>query len=246
MTDELIAETDNGCLTLRLNRPDALNAITPTMLAALADQLEAAATDPAVDVVVLTGTGRAFSAGVDLKALGDIKPADGSVGDLLDLPARRATAALSSMPKVTVAAVNGHCFTGALELALACDIVLVADEAKMGDTHGKWGLRPTWGMSQRLPALVGLVRARELSYTARMFTGAQAAQWGLAARSAPAAEFEGALGQLLEEIQGTSPGSRSAYKELYTAAEAGLSDRLQVEYGARFDISDTAERLGQF
>ena len=73
---------------------------------------------------------------------------------------------LSHMPKVTIACVNGFCFTGALELALACDLMVVAEEAKLGDTHAKWGLRPTWGMSARLMRAVGPVRARELSYTA--------------------------------------------------------------------------------
>ncbi len=246
MTDELIAERTNGIATFRFNRPDALNAITPPMLATLADGVEAAAADDSVDVVVLRGTGRAFSAGVDLKALNQATNEGGSVGPLLDDPARRVTSALSTMDKVTIAAVNGHCFTGALELALACDIVLVADEAKLGDTHAKWGLRPTWGMSQRLPALVGLARARELSYTARVFSGAEAAQWGLAARSAPAAEFDAALDQLLAEVTANSPGSRAAYKDLYGVAEAGLADRLGYEYATKYDISDSAERLGQF
>ena len=75
------------------------------------------------------------------------------------------------MPQVVIARVNGFCYTGALELALACDLIVTADEAKLADTHAKWGLRPTWGMSQRLVRLVGVGRARELSYTAQPISG---------------------------------------------------------------------------
>ncbi|MDA3040938.1 MAG: enoyl-CoA hydratase/isomerase family protein, partial [Actinomycetota bacterium] len=166
----------DGVATITLDRPDALNAITPTMLDELNNAAEEVATNAAVRVVVVTGRGRAFSAGVDLKALGSRELVDGKVGDILDVPARRLTHTLSSMPKPVIAAVNGFCFTGALEIALACDLMIVADEAKIGDTHAKWGLRPTWGMTQRLPEAVGIARAREMSYTARNVTGSEAVQ----------------------------------------------------------------------
>jgi enoyl-CoA hydratase/carnithine racemase len=112
------------------------------------------------------------------------------VGDLFDLPARRVIDLIRGLDAVVIAKINGYCFTGALELALACDIVLAADEAVLGDTHAKWGLRPTWGMSQRLPWLVGAARARYLSYTGATFTGRQAADWGLAARACPCADLD--------------------------------------------------------
>ena len=105
---EVLTAVDGGVLTVTLNRPAALNAITPRMLAELGDVLEAAAEDDTIRVVVLTGSGRAFSAGVDLKVLGGRDLTDGSVGDLLDLPARRVTHLLSTMPKPSVAKVNGH------------------------------------------------------------------------------------------------------------------------------------------
>ena len=114
--------------TLTLDRPEALNALTPQLLAELADELQTAAEDPAVRVVVLTGTGRAFSAGVDLKALASTPVTGGNVSLDLNTPARRCTELLSTMPKVTIAKVNGFCFTGALELAVACDLMVTADE----------------------------------------------------------------------------------------------------------------------
>jgi enoyl-CoA hydratase len=216
--DEILLDRDGTVATITLNRPDALNAITPAMLHRLGDLLDELAHDRAAHVVVLTGAGRAFSAGVDLKALGDRELVDGKVGDLLDLPARRVTELLSSMPAITVAKVNGFCFTGALELALACDVIVAAKEAKFGDTHAKFGLRPTWGMSQRLPRLVGMAAARELSLTARTFDGVEAHALGMVARVAPRVELDAATDEFVASIAANSVGSLRAYKDLYGRA----------------------------
>jgi enoyl-CoA hydratase/carnithine racemase len=233
--------------TLTLERPDALNAITPTMLDELIVALEQVGADANTGVVVLTGEGRAFSAGVDLKALGNRSLEGGSVGDILDVPARRAIELLTTMPKPVIAKVNGFCFTGALELALACDLILVADEAKLGDTHAKFGLRPTWGMSQRLLRSVGPARARELSYTARTFSGVDAAAWGLAVRSVPRAELDEAVDELIARILAMSPGSLAAYKDLYRVGlDTGLRAGLDYEASNTFAITDTDERIADF
>ena len=233
--------------TVTLCRPEALNAITPTMLEELNAAFEALEADPAVVVVVLTGEGRAFSAGVDLKALNAATTSGGKVGDLLDTPARAFTTRVGAMGTIVIAKVNGFCFTGALELAMACDIVVAADEAKLGDTHAKWGLRPTWGMSQRLPMLVGLARARELSYTARTFTGADAAAWGLFAHAYPLAELDARVDELAAAIAANSQGSLQAYKQLYAVAErTTLADGLAYESTTRFVISDSADRVSTF
>jgi enoyl-CoA hydratase len=246
---EITYETNNpaGVATITMSRPDALNAITPHMFAELNEAAAEAANNPTVRFVVLTGAGRAFSAGVDLKALGERELVDGKVGDILDLPAREFTSTLHMMKKPTIAKVNGFCFTGALELAMACDVVVVADEAKLGDTHAKFGLRPTWGLSQRLPALVGLARARELSYTARMFSGVEAAAWGLAARSAPRDRLDEAVAQLIEEMSANSSESFAAYTDLYNAAERlGVEEGLDYEATHDYPFSDTAQRLDGF
>lgn len=233
--------------TITFDRPDALNAITPTMLRELNTAAEAAATDDSVRIVVLTGSGRAFSAGVDLKALGERELIDGKVGDILDLPARQLTTTLSTMPKPVIAAVNGFCFTGALELAMACDVIVVADEAKLGDTHAKFGLRPTWGLSQRLPALVGPARARLLSYTARTFTGAEAAAWGLAAVSVPRDDLMTTVAAIAEEMKQNSSESFVAYKDLFGAAEQhGVDAGLTYEAEHDYPFTDTADRLSEF
>ena len=240
-------ELDGSRATVTLRRPEALNAITPRMLDELGDAFDRLAADDRVVVVVLTGEGRAFSAGVDLKSLGDRTLTGGKVGDVLDLPARRLIDAIAQLPAVVVAKVNGACFTGALELALACDVVVVADDAKLGDTHAKFGLRPTWGMSQRLPWLVGPARARWLSYTARTFTGAEAAAWGLAAQAVPREELDSAVEDLVRAVTANSADSLRAYKDLFrAAARASLPEGLEYEAATDYAIGDTEERIRGF
>jgi enoyl-CoA hydratase len=237
----------NAIATITLDRQEALNALTPALLSQLADALDEAAADPEIRVVVLTGEGRAFSAGVDLKALADEPPADGDVSGALNNPARRACDALSQMPKVTIARVNGFCFTGALELALACDLMVVAEEAKLGDTHAKWGLRPTWGMSARLMRAVGPVRARELSYTARTFTGREAYEFGIASHCVPLNDLDATVTELATAISENSPESITAYKDLYlNQQQVGVLDGLSFEYRTMYPMGDAGGRLDGF
>lgn len=248
MTYEQITVARSGAVgRVTLNRPDALNAITPTMLAELNTAIGELEADPECGICILTGEGRAFSAGVDLKALGDRELVGGCVGDILDLPARELTARLAGPNLVTIAQVNGFCFTGALELALACDLMVVADEATLADTHAKFGLRPTWGMSQRLPAAVGITKARELSYTARNVKGVEAAQIGLACRSVPLAELTDSVDELAATIAANSMESLTAYNDLYEVAEQhGVTDGLTYEAATSYEITDTDERLAAF
>jgi enoyl-CoA hydratase len=244
---QILVARDGAVATITLNRPEALNAITIPMLEQLTAVLDDVAADGDVRVVVLTGAGRAFSAGVDLKALGDLPLTGGGIGDILDLPARAVVERLTTMPKIVIARVNGHCYTGALELALACDLVVAADEARFGDTHTKWGLRPSWGMSQRLGRLVGIARARELSYTACTFTGVDAAAWGLAVRSVPLAELDAAVADLAASIVPNSAAALAAYKDLYRRSlDTGLAEGLAYEAATRYPIDDTEERVGSF
>ena len=247
MNEQVSASIEDGVATLALDRPDALNAITVQMLQELAVALDRVQADPLVDIVVLTGAGRAFSAGVDLKSLGERELINGKVGDVLDLPARAVISRITGMSKIVLARVNGFCFTGALELALACDLIVAADEAKFGDTHAKFGLRPTWGMSQRLIGAVGLTTARRLSYTAETFTGRQAAEWGLATTSVPLAELDAHIAELTGRIRANSAESLAAYKVLFDRAlNMGLDDGLRYEADTEFPINDTNDRLATF
>ena len=189
---ELTFEHDTA--TLSFSRPHAMNAITPNMLDELSHALAQLANNDGVRFVVITGAGKAFSAGVDLKALGDRELINGKVGDILDLPARKVIAQIENLPQPVIAKINGFCFTGALEIALACDLIVVAEEAKLGDTHAKWGLRPTWGMSQRLPRRIGILKAREWSLTARTIKGSDCVKLGLANAASPLADLDDGRG----------------------------------------------------
>jgi enoyl-CoA hydratase/carnithine racemase len=233
--------------TLVLDRPEALNALTAEMLDELGTSLERLGSDAAIRVIVLRGAGRAFSAGVDLKALAGRSLAGGAVGDVLDVPARRAIAAMGAADAIVVAAVHGFCFTGALELVLGCDICIASEAAVFADTHAVFGLRPSWGMSQRLPRAVGAGRARLLSYTGRRFTGTEAAAWGLAAEVVPTDRFEEALDTLASNLAANSRDSLIAHKRLAAAASRlPLDEGLRFEADASFEIADTEDRVANF
>lgn len=245
----VLIDLREGRATLTLNRPDSLNALTVEMLERLADALDGIASDPSIRVVVLTGAGRAFAAGVDLKALAvaGVDLSAGDVGSALNAQARRVIDAIASMPQPVIARVNGFCFTGALEIVLACDLVIVAEDARLGDTHAMLGLRPTWGMSQRLARAVGSQRARELSFTARHFSGREAAQYGLALEAVAPGALDEAVERLVERIVKNSAGSLAAYKDLYrAAADHGLADGLAYEMRATYPITDAGARIDAF
>jgi len=249
-TELLEVEHTERVLTIRLNRPDALNSFRPEMLTGIAELVEAVGDREDVAVIVLEGAGRAFSAGVDLKVLQGIDPEAGKIGDVFDAPARRTYLAIRNAQVPVIAKVHGACFTGALEIALHCDFVFTTNDTKFGDTHAKFGLRPTWGMSQTLAQAVGVRRAKELSYTARTVLGPEAASLGLANESV---KDKDALDALVDErasaIAANSRPAVAAMKRLYALAQEGrdIEEGLQAELALEFpDITDTSERLAGF
>jgi len=245
--ETILYQTEGGIGRITMNRPEAMNAITPTMLTELKTAVLEAGEDKSTQVIVLTGAGKAFCAGVDLKALGDRSLKGGKVGDILDIPARELIDAIRSVPKAVIALVNGYCFTGAMEIMLGCDLVIASENAKIGDTHAKWGLRPTWGMSARLPRRVGFLKAKELSFTADAVTAGEAERIGLINLAVPAEQLEEALEAMATKIMASSPQSIGAYKHLYNTNEAmTLEESLGLEFASEFEIPDTEERLSGF
>ncbi len=243
----LIYEKAAGIAKITINRPQVLNAINLATLHELKAALEQAGSDREARVVVLTGAGRAFSAGVDLVEMNERLARQGTVGTKLDEPARDVTRTIQALPKVVIAMVNGYCLTGALEIALSCDLIVASEEARLGDTHAKWGVVPTWGMSQRLPRLLGVLKAKELSFTARMITGREAASLGLVNLAVPAERLETAVQELAQEIMANSPDTVAAIKSLYNR---GLMDTLEgglsLEATSHFTIRDTVDRVPGF
>jgi enoyl-CoA hydratase/carnithine racemase len=164
MSDQVVlVERRDRSLWMRLNRPGAMNSLTPAVLEGIEQALDQALSDADVMCVVLTGTGRAFCAGADLKFVRK-QTANSGPADFLE-GVLRVMKRLDSFPKPVVTALNGITLAGGLELVLCCDIVLAARSAKIGDAHANYGLLPGGGSSVRLPRVIGVNRAKYLLFT---------------------------------------------------------------------------------
>jgi len=245
--ENLIYEKEGGVARITINRPKVMNALSPALLLEVKAAVQEAGKDDDVRVIVLTGAGRAFSAGADLNSMRDRKLDDGRVGSILDNPARQVIDTILSVPKVVIAMVNGYCFTGALEIVLTCDLVVASEEARFGDTHARWGLRPSWGMSQRLPQTIGVLKAKELSFTADTITAQEAEHIGLVNIAVPAEKLEETVQELAKKIMANSHEAVAAYKYLYNRGARGtLESGLELEARTEFVIRDTDNRLQKF
>lgn len=166
---------EDGLSILTLNRPEALNALSPNMFVELRAHVEdIRGREDDIGVVILRGEGRSFCAGNDLRAIqsGEAAPTENFQSDTVDL--------IENLPQPVICAVQGHCYTGGLELALAADLIVAGSTAKFSDTHGKWGMTPKWGMSRRLPERVGIQRAKEMMFSARVVLAEEAVRIGMA------------------------------------------------------------------
>lgn len=239
--DLVLRSDDEGVATLTLNRPDKLNALTPGSFVALRSHLDAIAVDTDVSCVVLTGAGRSFCAGHDLGSIASNEPA----------PSRHfepeTVDALEQLPQPTIAKIHGHCFTGGLELALACDLLVAAESTTLGDTHGQWGLVPIWGMSVRLPERVGRSVAKELMFTSRRIDGHAAERIGLVDRTVPDDQLDQTVAELAAEIVRNSPGTNRRVKRLIalqddmTRSDALLHER-SLPLGMPEDMQERLRR----
>ena len=224
MADLVLRADNGGVVQLTLNRPEKLNALNVALFEALEAHLADLEKSPP-GAVVVRGAGRCFSAGHDL---GDI-----ATGERLPRPNYQSHVIerLADLPVPVISAVHGHCYTGALELALVGDIILAAESAKFADTHAKWALTPVWGLSQRLPRRVGTYKAREMMFTCRTYSGRQAEAMGLANACVPDAEFDAALEALTREILVNSSFSHAANKRLLRH-----TDGLPLETGLAHEV----------
>lgn len=234
MTDELVLREDrDGLATLTLNRPDKLNALTPGSFVALRAHLDAIAADESIGCVVLAGAGRSFCAGHDL----------GSISEGEKAPSKHfesaTVEALERLPQPTIGRLHGHCFTGGLELALGCDLLIAAASTKLGDTHGQWGLAPVWGMSVRLPERVGISTAKELMFTSRRIDGTEAASIGLVDHVVPDDDLDAAVERLAREILANSWGTNRIDKALlHEVGQRTRTDALAYEATMPFGLPD--------
>ena len=174
-------DRDGATAIVTLNRPQAMNALSREVRRELARVMRELEADDTVRAVVLTGAGeRAFTAGLDLKELGS---SEGGLGAANSTdPAENPVLAIEQCSKPVIGAVNGVAITGGFEVALACDVLIASANARFADTHGRVGVMPGWGLSQRLSRAIGVYRARELSLSGNFLDAATAAAWGLVSR----------------------------------------------------------------
>lgn len=247
--DVLLMQRRGPAAWLILNRPAALNALTPEIMHALRERLGELRDDPDVRVVVLTGAGRAFCAGVDLSALGtDTSIADATAAFMR--VAEPAVEALQQLPKPVIAAVNGHALAGGMELVLGCDFVVAAKEARFGDGHANFGLIPGGGSTARLPRRIGVGLAKYMIFTGAQVDSTTLHAAGLVTQVVPRAELESAVDALVAQLADKSPLGLARCKWLIdTGLEKPEKEAARIEAEtaiAHARSRDVAEGLAAF
>ena len=256
MTDSLVLiERHDVIAVVTLNRPEALNALSSALRRRLGETFAELSADRSTEVIILTGAGRAFTVGLDLKELGGEgavsrgarggTPRKGAVSrgargetPRIEEPAARLGSAdlsdaLAATPQPIIAAVNGYAITGGFELALMCDFIIATPEARFADTHARVGVVPGWGLSQRLPRLIGINRAKELSLTGNYLDAETACAWGLVNRVVPAAELLPTCLRLAQNIASTDRPTRDEIKRIMDSGwQATLAEGLAIEGAA--------------
>ena len=246
----VLVERRGPVATVTLNRPSAMNALSTELRLELSRCFRELQADPAVLVVILTGAGRAFCAGMDLAELGG---GDANASGLdncsegLDVDA-----AIAAFDGPVIAAVNGHAIAGGFELALACDMIVASATARFADTHARVGFLPGWGLSQRLPRLIGTARAKELAFTGNAINAETALAWGLVNHVTEAAALLTTCLTLGEQMAGCAPQALRAYKRLIAAGLAlplpealRYEARVAQEFGGHVRAADVAARRAQ-
>ncbi len=208
----LLIKKDGPVATVTLNRPDAMNALSTALRVALAQAFRDLQAAPEIRVAIVTGAGRAFCAGMDLKELGT--GGGETSGFDKSVEGQDMAEAIAAFEGPVVAAVNGHAITAGFELALACDFIVASTQAKFIDTHARVGILPGWGLSVRLPRLIGIGRAKELSFTGNALTAEQAYEWGLVNRVVSSEELLPLCEALAKQMASCVPEVLRGYKKL--------------------------------
>ena len=226
----LVEKPLDGVAVVTLNRPEAMNALSKALRAALSQAISELDRDPDVRVIILTGAGeRAFTAGLDLKELST---------DPLGMGAANATSpnenparAVLSCSKPIIGAINGVAITGGFEVALACDVLICSTNARFADTHARVGITPGWGLSQKLSRAIGPYRAKELSLTGNFLDAAKAYEWGLINRVVEPAELMPAALQLAAQMADIEGDMLVTYKAMIDDGYAlALGEGLALEH----------------
>lgn len=234
MNDQpLLQELDDGVLTLTLNRPDVLNALSMPLRVALHDAVERAASDTAVRCLVITGAGRGFCSGADVNEMTpELHPARADAMRTLVHPT---ALRLMTMDKPVVAAVNGVAAGAGCGLALAADLIIAAESTRFHFPFLRLGLVPDWGLLYTLPRLVGLARARELVFSTRPVDAVEALRLGMVNRVVPDLELAGAVASLAQDLAAAPPAAVGLSKRL-------LNESLDRDLPAMLDAEIEAQQ----
>jgi enoyl-CoA hydratase/carnithine racemase len=201
----VIYEKKDGVARITLNRPEAMNAINRTMFLEISQSLDDAEQDKNVSVVVMKGNGRAFCAGVDLKFASEELKTLQDQQDLFRLGNQMALEKMEGLSKPVIAQVHGHCLAGGFEMMMAADLVIAAEDAKIGDQHINVGLFGGGGCVYRLSLLVGMRKAKEIVLTGKRLSGKEAAEIGLVNQAVPLDKLESAVAEMAAELATKSP-----------------------------------------
>jgi enoyl-CoA hydratase len=216
--ENIIVQVDAGIATITFNRPKALNALNQALLAEFSNALDDVAADEGIRVLILTGGGeKAFVAGADI---GELATFNTLQAKHFSTAGHAIIAKLQELPIAVIAAVNGFALGGGSEIALACDFIYAADTAKFGLPEINLGLIPGFGGTQRLPRLIGANRAKELIFTGKMLTAAEADQVGLVNKVVPAATL---MEEVLKTAQEIAAKGRVALRAVKQAINKGLN-----------------------
>lgn len=226
----LVEKPSEGVAVVTLNRPEAMNALSRDLRAALQKAMSELDADPDVKVIVLTGAGeRAFTAGLDLKEL-STDPLGMGAANATD-PTQNPARAVLACSKPIIGAINGVAITGGFEVALACDILICSENARFADTHARVGITPGWGLSQKLSRAIGPYRAKELSLTGNFLSAQQAYDWGLVNRVVPLADLMPAALKLASEMASIEVDMLVAYKAMIDDGYAlAMGEGLELEH----------------
>lgn len=242
--ETILYEAKDGVARVTVNRPDALNALNRQVLLDLLEASKLAASDDSLDILVLTGAGRAFVAGADIKAMLEYSSEEAQAFSELG---HRTMDALAALPFPTMAAINGFALGGGLELALTCDLLYASDKAVLGLPEVGLSVIPGWGGTQRLGRRIGWHHARELIFTGRKIKAPRALELGLVLDVFAHDEFEARIEAVIAEIRVNGPLALRAAKQAIAKGEnLALSDALvaeQVAFGGLFGTSDQREGM---
>jgi enoyl-CoA hydratase len=244
MSNLVLRENKNGAAILTLNRPDKLNALSKDLFEELDEHVESIARETrTIGLVILRGAGANFSAGYDMQEVlahvrAHAKPHFHS----------EVIQKLADLPQPVISAIQGHCSTGALELALAADLIVAAESARFSDVYARWGLTPVWGLSLRLPHRIGWAKASEMMLTCRSYTGLEAQAMHLANFSFPDEVFEDELARLSSDILANSWYANQVNKRALIAIDGlSLRDAHGLELFKNEGLApDAAKRVEKF